>query len=122
MNSERRPHSDAHGRCKLEPGCVLAHYKVLHLLATGGMGEVYLAQDQRLGRQIALKILPEQFLADTQRVRRFEHEARAASALNHPNIVTVYEIGQADDLHYLATEFIDGETLRHRMAGMKKSR
>src|SRR5262245_41003444 len=105
-----------HGRVKLEPGSELAHYRVLSLLAAGGMGEVYLAQDKRLGRQIALKILPEQFLADTQRVRRFEHEARAASALNHPNIVTVYEIGQADDLQYIATEYIDGDTLRHRMA------
>ena len=111
-------HERAQGRLKLEPGRELAHYKVLSLLATGGMGEVYLAQDKRLGRQIALKILPEQFIADTQRVRRFEREAHAASALNHPNIVTVYEIGQADDLQYIATEYIDGETLRHRMAGI----
>lgn len=107
------------GPLKLEPGRQIAHYTVLSFLGAGGMGEVYLAQDMRLGRNIALKILPEQFTADIQRVRRFEREARAASALNHPNIVTVHEIGETDGLQYIATEYIDGKTLRQRMAGMK---
>jgi serine/threonine-protein kinase len=79
------------------------------------MGEVYLAEDSRLGRKLALKILPEQFTQDAERVKRFEQEARAASALNHPNIITIYEIGHDGSRHYLATEFIEGETLRSRM-------
>lgn len=107
------------GPLKLEPRRQIAHYSVLSLLGAGGMGEVYLAEDTRLGRPVALKILPEKFTADTQRVRRFEHEARAASALNHPNIVTVYEIGETDALQYIATEYIDGKTLRQRMAGIR---
>jgi serine/threonine protein kinase/Flp pilus assembly protein TadD len=84
------------------------------------MGEIYLAEDERLGRKVALKLLPKQFTADEDRVRRFEQEARAASALNHPNILTIYEIGRAslgegDDAHFIATEYIEGETLRERM-------
>lgn len=76
------------------------------------MGEVYLAQDTRLGRKVALKILPAEFTRDEDRVRRFEQEARAASALNHPNILTIHEIGQADATHFIATEFVDGSTVR----------
>ena len=91
-------------------------FRVTGVLAVGGMGEVYLADDTRLGRKVALKLLPQQFTADADRVRRFEREARAASALNHPNIVTIHEIGQADSLHYIATEFVDGVTLREHMA------
>ena len=93
-------------------GHTIGPYKVLDRLGTGGMGEVYLAQDPRLGRKIALKLLPVYFTKDTDRLHRFEQEARAASALNHPNIVTIYEIGQADGHHFIATEFIDGVTLR----------
>ncbi len=81
------------------------------------MGQVYLAQDTRLGRKIGLKLLPAQFAQDEDRVRRFEREARAASALNHPNILTIYEIGQADGTTFIATEFIEGQTLRQQMAG-----
>src|SRR5262249_17513232 len=73
----------------------------------------------RLNRRVALKVLPEEFVQDQDRVRRFQHEARAASALNHPNIVTIFEIGQADSSHFIATEFIDGETLRERQARSK---
>src|SRR5262245_36113920 len=90
-------------------------YQTLSLLGAGGMGEVYLAEDSRLGRKVALKLLPARFTEDAERVRRFEREARAVSALNHPNIVTIYEIGQEDATHYLVTEYIDGQTLRERM-------
>src|SRR5262245_61782490 len=93
----------------------LGHYKILSLLGVGGMGEVYLAQDTSLRRKAALKLLPAQFTADEHRVRRFVQEAQAASALNHPNIITIYEIGQVEGVHFIATEFIDGETLRQRM-------
>ena len=80
------------------------------------MGEVYLAQDISLGRRVALKLLPKEFTFDPERVRRFELEARAASALNHPNILTIYEIGHADGIEFIAAELIEGETLRSRMA------
>src|SRR5437660_1521308 len=78
------------------------------------MGEVYLAQDPRLDRQVALKILPAELAANEDRMRRFVQEAKAASALNHPNIITIYEIDESDSGHFIATEFIDGETLRER--------
>ena len=90
-------------------------YEVLSELGSGAMGIVYLAQDERLGRRIALKFLPTQFTNDKDRLRRFQQEARAASALNHPNILTVHEIEQRDGLHYIATEFVDGVTLRQHM-------
>jgi len=91
-------------------------YKLLRKLDEGGMGEVYLAEDTRLGRKVALKMLLAQFTQDEDRVRRFMREAKAASALNHPNIITIFEIGEANGRHYLTTEFIEGETLRKRMA------
>ncbi|MFN0086062.1 MAG: protein kinase domain-containing protein [Blastocatellia bacterium] len=97
-------------------GQTLSHYRILRKLGAGGMGEVYLAEDDRLGRKLALKILPEEFMQDPTRVRRFEQEARAASALNHPNIITIYEIGHQEGLHFIATEFIEGETVRDRAA------
>lgn len=90
-------------------------YRVISLLGVGGMGEVYLAKDSRLARKVALKILPAPFTFDTDRIRRFEQEARAASALNHPNIVTVYDIGEHDGIHYIATDYSEGETLRTRL-------
>jgi serine/threonine protein kinase/Tfp pilus assembly protein PilF len=105
------------GQGKLEAGQRIGHYKVTGLLGQGGMGEVYLAQDTRLGRPVALKLLPARFTIDVERVRRFEQEARSASALNHPNIVTIHEIGREDSTHFIATEFIDGVTLREHMAG-----
>jgi eukaryotic-like serine/threonine-protein kinase len=90
-------------------------YKLLGPIGRGGMGEVHLALDTRLNRKVAIKLLPDAFTTDPDRVRRFEQEARAASALNHPNILTIYEIGQHGSLHFIATEFIQGETLRQRM-------
>lgn len=93
----------------------IGHYEILSLLGKGGMGEVYLAQDSRLNRKVALKILPKQLIADTKRTQRFIREAQAASALNHPNIVTIHEIGQADEIQFIVTEFIEGKTLREVM-------
>lgn len=95
-----------------KPGQAVGTYRIVRQLGSGGMGEVYLADDLRLGRKIALKVLPPHATVHPDRVRRFEREARAASALNHPNIVTIYEIGQSDKAHFIATEFIDGKTLR----------
>jgi serine/threonine protein kinase len=96
-------------------GREVGHYRILSLLGAGGMGEVYLAEDMRLGRKVALKLLPGEFTRDRERLQRFEREARAASALNHPNIITIFEIGRVNDIHFIATEFIDGQTLRQRM-------
>ncbi|MBA3514240.1 MAG: serine/threonine protein kinase [Pyrinomonadaceae bacterium] len=90
-------------------------YEEIAPLGEGGMGQVYVAVDTRLGRKVALKLLPSSYTDDADRVRRFGQEARAASALNHPNIVTIHEIGEMDSLHYIATEFVDGETLRELM-------
>ncbi|HKS26079.1 MAG TPA: protein kinase [Thermoanaerobaculia bacterium] len=94
----------------------LSHYRVLRLIGAGGMGEVYLAEDVTLSRKAALKLLPARFTQDEERVKRFKREARAASALNHPNIITIYEIGEADGVHFMAQEFIEGQNLRERVA------
>ncbi len=96
-------------------GTRLGRYEIRSLIGAGGMGEVYLAQDMTLDRRVALKLLPADLTQNEDRLRRFRQEARAASALNHPNIITIYEIGEADSRHYIATEFIDGETLREHM-------
>ena len=90
----------------------IAHYRIESLIGVGGMGEVYLARDERLGRKVALKFLPERLTANNTQLSRFKSEARAASALNHPNILTVYEIGTEGNRHFIATEFIEGVTLR----------
>ena len=96
----------------LAPGDVLAHYRVLSPLGSGGMGQVYLAEDVRLGRRLALKILPPDAIPEEHRISRFEREARSISALNHPNIITIYDTGEVRGLRFIATEFIDGATLR----------
>src|SRR6266446_8515452 len=98
----------------------LGRYEIRTKIGAGGMGEVYLAQDTELDRTVAIKILPEALASDQQRLQRFIQEAKAASALNHPHILTIYEIGTAGATRFIATEFIDGDTLRHRLsAGMK---
>ncbi|MBL8167852.1 MAG: protein kinase [Acidobacteria bacterium] len=101
----------------------VSHYRILSKLGAGGMGEVYLAEDLNLGRRVALKLLPARFMQDAERVRRFAQEARTASTLNHPNILTIYEIGQTagDDgeAHYIAMEFVEGQTLRQRLMGRR---
>ncbi len=93
-------------------GKTLGPYSVLSVLGVGGMGEVYLARDARLNRKLALKLLPPQFTQDAARVKRFEREARAVSALNHPHIITIYDIGELNGEHFIATEYVDGQTLR----------
>ncbi|HEU0174855.1 MAG TPA: protein kinase [Blastocatellia bacterium] len=94
-------------------------YQIISPIGSGGMGEIYLAQDTRLNRKVAIKLLPERYTQDPERLRRFEQEAQAASALNHPNIITIFEIGEAGGRHFIATEYIEGATLRRRMAGAK---
>ena len=100
----------------LTPGSRLGPYEILAPLGAGGMGEVYRARDPRLGREVALKVLPEELSADKDRLSRFEQEARSASALNHPNIITIYEIGQVEHVSYIAMELVDGKTLRELSA------
>ncbi len=90
----------------------LGNYKIEKILGAGGMGEVYLAHDQKLNRKVALKILPKEFLADNERVKRFEIEAQAIAFLNHPNIVTIYDFGDVEGVNYIATEFVEGKTVR----------
>ncbi len=109
------------GEARLAEGQIIGRYQVKALLGEGGMGEVYLVQDTMLGRQVALKLLPARFTRDADRLRRFEQEARAASALNHPNIVTIHEIGQWDGEHLIVTEFIEGQTLRQQMPEIRVS-
>jgi serine/threonine protein kinase/tetratricopeptide (TPR) repeat protein len=99
----------------LAAGTKLGHYEILSQLGKGGMGEVYLAHDRRLNRKVALKVLPQELAANQDRMRRFEQEAKAAAALNHPNVAHVYEIGEADGLHYIAMEFVEGKTLREKI-------
>ena len=100
---------------ELMVGQQLGPYEIIAPLGNGGMGEVYLAQDTRLGRKVALKLLPSQFSEQTDRLRRFEQEARAASALNQPNIITIHEIGKLDSLRYIITEYVEGISLRQRL-------
>src|SRR5207245_3414192 len=99
----------------LAAGSSIGPYRVRSQLGQGGMGVVYLADDTRLGRKVALKVLPPNVTTDPGRLKRFEQEARAASALNHPNILTIFEVGQADGEHFIAAEYVEGETLRQRL-------
>src|SRR5206468_2994908 len=97
-------------------GQMIGHYKILKRIGAGGMGEVYLASDIIAGRKAALKLLPAHLTGDAERLNRFQQEAHAVAGLNHPNIVTVYEIGTDDSVQYIASELIEGETLRERLA------
>ena len=100
----------------------IANYRIEKLLGAGGMGEVYLAFDEKLKRKVALKILPPEFISNDERVKRFEIEARAISSLNHPGIVTIYDVGNSEGVNYIATEFVEGRTLRDLMGGQFKIR
>src|SRR5215510_1296279 len=105
----------------ISQGSRLGPYEVLSPLGSGGMGEVYRARDPRLGREVAIKVLPASFSADPDRLRRFEQEARAAGLLNHPNITAVYDIGTHDGAPYVVQELLEGETLRAALAGGRLS-
>src|SRR6516225_7917181 len=100
----------------LSAGTKLGPYEILAPIGAGGMGEVYRAKDPRLGREVAIKVLPASFSQDADRLKRFEQEARSASALNHPNIVTIHEIGSVDGASYIAMELVDGPSLREMLA------
>ena len=97
-------------------GRTISHYQVLSLLGAGGMGEVYLARDRRLDRTVALKILPGELAADAERMQRFTREAKAASALNHPNVATIYDVGESDGISFIVMEHVEGETLLARIS------
>lgn len=97
---------------ELNANSSLSYYRIVSQLGAGGMGEVWLAEDTRLDRKVALKLLPTEFTQDAERVRRFTQEAKAASALNHPNIVTVYDIGENESGRFIVMELVTGQTLR----------
>src|SRR5712692_2971032 len=99
----------------LPNGKKLGRYEIRSQLGAGGMGEVYLAQDTKLDRKVALKILPADVAANKERMRRFVQEAKAAAALNHPNIAHIYEIGEADGINFIAMEYVEGQTLREKI-------
>src|SRR5262245_21771484 len=105
----------------LAANATISHYRILSRIGAGGMGVVYLAQDTKLGRNVALKILPAEVAANPERIRRFVQEAKAAAALNHPNIAHIYEIGDAGGVNFIAMEFIDGHTLRQYIRGEQAS-
>src|SRR5205809_679065 len=99
----------------LQAGTRIGRFEIRAKIGQGGMGEVYRAYDPKISREVAIKILPVDFTADKERLARFEREARAAGALNHPNIITIHEVGEAESRPYIATEFVDGMTLRRHL-------
>src|SRR6187402_2690735 len=103
----------------LVPGTRIGTYEILSALGAGGMGEVYRANDTKLNRHVAIKVLPASFAADPDRLKRFEQEARTAGALNHPNLVTVFELGVINDAPCIVMELVEGETLRQRLTSAR---
>src|SRR6266699_1313660 len=104
------------GTVTITPGIRLGRYEIRSKLGEGGMGEVYLAQDTKLDRTVALKVLPADLANDQSRMRRFVQEARTASSLSHPNVAHIYEIEETNGVHFIAMEYVEGETLRHRIS------
>ncbi len=102
-------------RPRLPPGMRLGPYEVVASIGAGGMGDVYRARDTRLGRDVAVKVLPSEFAADPERLGRFEQEARAVAALNHPNVLAVFDVGSQEGSPYSVSELLEGETLRDRL-------
>ena len=100
----------------LSPGHKLAHYEILEPIGKGGMGEVYRARDGKLGRDVAIKVLPDEFAKDEERLRRFRREAKVLASLNHPNIASIYGLEQSGSIHYLVLELVPGETLAGRIS------
>jgi Protein kinase domain len=100
---------------RIATGTRIGPYEVVSFLAAGGMGEVYRARDERLGRTVAMKVLPEALFGDAEAVSRFEREARAAAAVSHPNLIAIYDVGRQDEIHYLVMDLLEGETLRNRL-------
>ena len=107
---------------RLTSGSRIGPYEIVAPLGAGGMGEVYRARDARLGRDVAIKVLPAAFATDADRLRRFEQEARAVGALNHPNILAVHDIGSHDGAPYVVSELLEGETLRARASAARRCR
>src|ERR1035441_19236 len=101
----------------LTSGTKLGPYEIVSALGAGGMGEVYRARDSRLGREVALKVLPQSFASDTDRLRRFEQEARAVAALNHPNILAIHDIGEQEGAPFIVSELLEGNSLRSELEG-----
>ena len=101
----------------LQAGTKLGRYEIRSKIGEGGMGEVYRARDERINRDVAVKVLPAAYSADAERLRRFEQEAQATGALNHPNILAVYDVGTHDGAPYVVSELLEGETLREKMGG-----
>ena len=101
----------------LQPGHQLAHYEIVEPIGKGGMGEVYRARDTKLGRDVAIKVLPDEFAHDTERLRRFQREAKVLVSLNHPNIASIYGLEQSGSTHYLVLELVPGKTLVERISG-----
>src|SRR5438093_7459863 len=101
----------------MNEGLTISHYKIISKIGSGGMGEVFLAEDERLGRKVAIKVLPAEMAANQDRMRRFVQEAKAAAALNHPNIAHIYEIGEEKGTSFIAMEFVDGQTLGQMLRG-----
>jgi len=122
LDDRSRAYNQLPQQVLLQLGVHVGPYEIVSLVGVGGMGEVYRARDSRLGRDVAIKVLPATLSADADRLRRFEEEARAAAALNHPNILAVHDIGQHNGSPYIVSELLKGETLRSRLSSLRVER